>query len=68
MNLYMDDNIVDRELIIAANGVHPGILLISSDNDPTRDMSSRGIATAIGKLEASAVPLANQLYVLNHWR
>ena len=53
---------------MAAGGQHPGILLLYHENDPTRDMTSRSIAVAISKLEASDVPLANHLYVVNHWR
>jgi hypothetical protein len=38
------------------------------DNDPTRDMTPRQIVTAISNLESARVPLANRVYVLNHWR
>ena len=57
-----------HDLVVASAGTHPGVLFVCRDNDPTRDMTPRGIATAIGKLEASGVPFANQVYVLNHWR
>ena|SRR5712692_3639335 len=57
-----------HDLVMASKGAHPGIVLIYSENDPTRDMSHRGIATALGKLERSGAPLANELHVLNHWR
>jgi predicted nuclease of predicted toxin-antitoxin system len=57
-----------HDLVRASGGGHPGMLLIYTDNDPARDMTPRGIAVAITKLEAAEVPLANQLYVLNHWR
>jgi predicted nuclease of predicted toxin-antitoxin system len=57
-----------HELILGSGGGHPGILLVYSENDPTRDMTPRGITVAIGKLEASGMPLNNQLHVLNHWR
>jgi len=63
-----DDFLDLHEVVQAAHGTHPGVLLIRSDNDPTRDMTLRGIVVAIGKLESSDVPLQNQCYVLNHWR
>jgi hypothetical protein len=31
-------------------------------------MTAQAIATAIGKLVAAGVPLANDLHVLNQWR
>ena len=57
-----------HDLILAAGGQHPGILLIYAENDPTRDMTPRSIAVAITKLEAVGVPLVNQVYIVNHWR
>ena len=62
MNLYL------HEVVQVAQGTHPGILIIRLDNDPTRDMTPRQIVTAIARLEAVGVPLANQIYILNHWR
>ena len=63
-----DDFLDLHEVVQAAHGTHPGVLLIRSDNDPRRDMTPRGIVVAIGRLESSGVPLENQCYVLNHWR
>jgi predicted nuclease of predicted toxin-antitoxin system len=57
-----------HELIVASGGSHPGILIVRSDNDPTRDLSNRGIATAVGKLQASGVPITGLTHILNHWR
>ncbi len=57
-----------HDLVVASGGGHSGVLIVRADNDPTRDMTPRGITTAIGKLEASGVSLVNQVYVLNHWR
>jgi len=57
-----------HHLVLAAGGGHPGILLRHSDNDPTRDLSFRGVVTAIGKLLASGVPIADELHVMSHWR
>jgi predicted nuclease of predicted toxin-antitoxin system len=47
---------------------HCGILLIYQDNVRTKDMRPADIVRAISKLLASAVPLANELHNLNHWR
>lgn len=57
-----------HDLVVTAGGAHPGVLFVCHDNDPTHDMTPRGIVTAIGKLEASGVPLANHVYFLNQWR
>jgi hypothetical protein len=55
-------------LVKECRGEHPGILVVRKDNDPSRDMSSRGIANAIGKLERSGVPFRNEFSILNQWR
>lgn len=57
-----------HHLILAAGGRRPGLLVVRGDNDPTRDMTTRGVVTAIANLVRSAVPLSNGLHVLNHWR
>jgi hypothetical protein len=57
-----------HDLILTAGGHHRGLLLLYTEHDATRDMTPRGIAMAITKLEATQIPLANQVYVLNHWR
>lgn len=57
-----------HDLILQARGVHPGILIIRRDNDRRRDLTPRGIVTAIGNLLAANVPVENQFIILNHWR
>lgn len=57
-----------HELIVVAGGHHPGILVVRKDNDPSRDLSPRGIIRAIEKLEQSGLPIADCFHVLNHWR
>jgi hypothetical protein len=57
-----------HDLIRESGGGHPGILLVHFENDPTRDLTPRGIATAVAKLESSGVLIANELHVLNQWR
>lgn len=57
-----------HDVILAAGGRHPGILIVRFDNDPTRDMKPGHIAGALAKLERAGVPIASQLIVLNHWR
>jgi hypothetical protein len=53
---------------MTAGGHHSGILLVRFDNDPRHNMTEQGIATAISKLEASGLPIADQLHVLNQCR
>jgi uncharacterized protein DUF5615 len=57
-----------HSLVLSANGHHPGILIVRKDNDQIRDLSPRGIVTAIRNLISSGLPVADQLIVLNHWR
>jgi len=63
-----DDFLILHNLIEAAGGHHPGILVVRHDNDLTRDLTPRGVVRAIRKLEGSAVPIRDQYTVLNHWR
>ncbi len=55
-------------LVQQAHGIHSGILVVRRENDPTCDLSEKGIVAAIRKLEAASVPIANEYIVLNHWR
>jgi predicted nuclease of predicted toxin-antitoxin system len=57
-----------HDLVIAAAGHHSGILIVRFDNDPRHNLTDRGIATALSKLEFSAVPIRDQIHVLNQWR
>ena len=57
-----------HNLIKQAHGDHPGIFVVRQDNDPSRDLSPKGIVNAIRKLEAAGVPIQNEFVVLNHWR
>jgi predicted nuclease of predicted toxin-antitoxin system len=57
-----------HDLVLAAGGHHPGLLIVRFDNDPRHNLTDRGIVTALGNLEASGVPIPDQLHVLNHWR
>ena len=57
-----------HDLLMAAGGHHPGILLVRFDSDPQHNLTDRGIASAIKKLEASGIPIPDHLHVLNQWR
>jgi predicted nuclease of predicted toxin-antitoxin system len=57
-----------HNLVLAAGGGHPGILVIRYDDNPKHDMKPRDIVAAIAKLEQSGVVIANDVIVLNHWR
>lgn len=63
-----DDFLDLHDLIQATHGRHAGILIIRSDNDPSRDMKDRDIVRALAKLESAGVPIENEFYILNHWR
>ena len=55
-------------LLQAAQGNHLGIFVVRRDNDPTRDLSPKGIVNAIRKLEAANAPIRDECIVLNQWR
>jgi predicted nuclease of predicted toxin-antitoxin system len=57
-----------HDLIMAAGGHHAGILIIRFDNDTRHNLTDRGIATAISKLQSSGVPIFDRIHVLNQWR
>jgi hypothetical protein len=55
-------------LMQQGRGQHAGIIVVRRENDPTRDMTPKGIAAAIRKLESAGVPIANEYIILNQWR
>jgi predicted nuclease of predicted toxin-antitoxin system len=57
-----------HNLIMEAQGRHPGICIVRKDNDPKRDMKPPEIVHAISNLLAAGVPLASGFHILNHWR
>lgn len=63
-----DDFWLLHNLISQARGHHPGIFVVRQDNDPTRDLTAKGIVSAIRKLETAGVPIQDEFSVLNHWR
>jgi Domain of unknown function (DUF5615) len=63
-----DDFLDLHQVVEATGGSHSGIVIVRFDNDPRRDMTPRGIVAAIGRLEASGVPVAGRFLILNHWR
>ena len=57
-----------HNLVMHAQGHHPGVLVVRRDNDPKRDMTQRGIVNAIRNLIAAAVSLSDSFFILNHWQ
>lgn len=57
-----------HELVLEAQGRHPGILIVRRDNNPKRDLTPKGIVRAISNLLTAQVPMVDQFLVLNHWR
>ena len=55
-------------LVQDAHGQHSGIFVVRRENDPTRDLTPKGIVHAIRKLETANIPIPNEYIVLNHWR
>jgi hypothetical protein len=63
-----DDFKLLHELVVLTAGHHPGMLAVRKDNDRKRDMKRSEIVRALRNLIAAAVPLMDELIVLNHWR
>ncbi|MDR3635893.1 MAG: DUF5615 family PIN-like protein [Isosphaeraceae bacterium] len=63
-----DDFIDLHDLVLASGGHHQGLLIVRFDNDPRHNLTDQGISSALGKLESSGAPIADQVHVLNHWR
>jgi hypothetical protein len=57
-----------HDLVMAAQGHHPGLLIVRRDNDPSRNLKPRDIVRAVANLLAAGIPIADQYIVLNHWR
>jgi hypothetical protein len=55
-------------LLDEARGHHPGILVERREKDPWRNLTQHDIVRALRNIEAAGVPLADQYYVLNHWK
>ena len=70
--VFLTKNYCDFEnlhnLILQAQGHHPGILVVREDQDPKRDLTPRGIVQAIANLLAAQIPLEDGYHVLNQWR
>jgi predicted nuclease of predicted toxin-antitoxin system len=57
-----------HDLVMVVGGHHPGILVVRFDNNSRNNLTDRGIATAVSKLESSGVPIRDRIHVLNQWR
>src|SRR4051812_3691393 len=54
-----------HDLVMAAGGHHPGMLIVRFDADPRHNMSHRQIGLAISKLDSAGVPIPDRIHVLN---
>ena len=63
-----DDFWILHNLLKQAQGHHPGVFVVRQDNDPTRDLTPKGIVGAVRKLERAGVPIDDEFVILNHWR
>ena len=57
-----------HDLVVEAQGRHPGVLVIRHDNPKKRRMKAHNIVRALRKLEEAGVPIASEYIVLNHWQ
>ena len=58
----------DFEELHLAGKQHSGVLVVYFDNNRRRDMRPAEVVWAIERLEASGLPIAGELHILNHWR
>jgi len=63
-----DDFLELHDLIMHADGHHPGILIVRRDNNPKRDLIPKGIVQTVQNLESSGVEIENHFHILNHWK
>lgn len=57
-----------QDLVLAAGGRHPGLLIIRQDNDRGKDLTPRGIVLAVKKFEAAGQSPESAYIILNQWR
>lgn len=57
-----------HDLVIQAQGRHPGILVVRNDGSNRRNMKHHDIVRALRKLEGAGVPIADEYTILNHWQ
>ena len=57
-----------HQLVLVSGGHHPGVIVVRYANDAKRDMKAKHIVAALGRLESSGLPLADEYVILNHWR
>jgi hypothetical protein len=57
-----------HDLVQSVRGRHAGILVVLNENNKRRDMNERQIERAINQLISAAVPIENEVNVLNHFR
>ena len=58
-----DDFRLPHQLVIAAGGHHPGIIITHYENNAARDFTPRGIVTALGKFASSALAFRDEVHV-----
>ena len=57
-----------HKVVLGCGGTHTGISVIRDEDDRRKNMTSKGIVTAIGKVEQAYPDLTNELVTLNDWR
>jgi hypothetical protein len=57
-----------HQLILQAQGHHPGILVERFDDNPSHRMTPGEIVRAVRNIEAAGFPLADEYQVLNLWQ
>jgi hypothetical protein len=73
MKIYLDDDSADRRLVaFLRNAGHEVTVPMgvggAGGNDRRRDLTPRGIAAAVSKLELSGLAVADGLHSVNQWR
>jgi hypothetical protein len=55
-------------LVIGCAGTHTGVIVIRQEDDRRKNMTPKGIVTAIAKVDQAYPDLTNELITLNDWR
>ncbi len=68
MTRNYDDFLKLHNLVMAAQGHHPGILVLRRDSGSRCRMAPHDIVRALRNLAAAGVPVADQYTILNAWQ
>jgi hypothetical protein len=57
-----------HELVVEAQGLHSGVLIVRFDRQKQRFLKPHEFVRTLRKLESAGAPIADEFTVLNHWQ